>query len=103
MGHIRLGRLRRTRRWRQVVALLEDGGNIDEIADASLAAAEWGLRSISRDPGFVSALTNILKFIEGARSDDLESGMRKNGFAVEKDSLALICPITHCDFRVSAS
>ena len=40
MGHIRLGRLPRTWKWQQVVALLAEAASVDRIAAASADAAE---------------------------------------------------------------
>lgn len=46
MGHLRLGDLPKTRRWKQVVALLGEGASTDAIASATLAAAsKWRLCS----------------------------------------------------------
>ena len=40
MGHIRLGDLPRTRKWQQVVALLEVGAGAAQLANATISAAE---------------------------------------------------------------
>jgi len=42
MGHIRLGDLPRTLKWKQVVALLEGGGGTALLANATISAAEKG-------------------------------------------------------------
>lgn len=43
MGHTRLGELPRTRKWQQVVALIEGGAGTWQVANATMAAAERGL------------------------------------------------------------
>jgi len=70
MGHIRLGILPKTRRWREVVSLLEQDGTLGEIAEASFKAAESGLLKAPKDQGFVSTLLQVLQFAvaSGARS-----------------------------------
>jgi len=50
MGHIRLGRLPRTRKWQAVVALLGGDAPLADIAAASAAAAQSGLRFAHADP-----------------------------------------------------
>jgi hypothetical protein len=52
MGHIRLGRLPRTRKWEQVVSLLLADRSSGEIATASAAAAEYALRKAHADSAF---------------------------------------------------
>ena len=49
MGHIRLGRLPATKKWRQVVALLSDNVSLAEIAAASAEAAEASLAHARKD------------------------------------------------------
>jgi len=45
MGHIRLGELPRTRKWAQVVGLIEGGAGSAQVANATITAAERGLRT----------------------------------------------------------
>ena len=40
MGHVRLGKLPRTRKWREVVDLLAAGVGPAQVADATLRTAE---------------------------------------------------------------
>lgn len=85
MGHNYLGNLPRTYRWKEVIRLLSEDGSVDKIADASLAAAQTGLRRIPSDEGFTQTLTIIFKFIEAARSPDIESALARNGFSPLSD------------------
>ena len=43
MGHMRLGDLPRTRKWQQVVGLIEGGAGTAQLANATISAAERGL------------------------------------------------------------
>lgn len=52
MGHIRLGTLPRSKRWREVVALLEAEAPLERIAEASALASERDLSRASSDPQF---------------------------------------------------
>lgn len=58
MGHIRLGTLPRSKKWREVVSLLETGASVDAIAEAAAKASERDLAHASSDPifQFVSSL-----------------------------------------------
>jgi hypothetical protein len=70
MGHIRLSTLPRTHRWKQVIDLLVSREDIPGIVQASLRAAQTGLRRVPDDAGFVLTLTNIFNFVEAAKSAD---------------------------------
>src|SRR5258708_4813722 len=52
MGHVRLGRLPKTRRWAEVIALLTDSSpeDVAAIASATVQAADRRLRELARDP-----------------------------------------------------
>ncbi len=52
MGHIRLGTLPRSKKWREVVALLEAEAPLERIAEASADASERDLSRASADPQF---------------------------------------------------
>ena len=51
MGHVRLGVLPKSRKWRQVVDELRLGSEIDVVAASAADAAETALRKASNDPG----------------------------------------------------
>jgi len=52
MGHIRLGTLPTSKKWRDVVELLTNDTSIEEIAAASSRAAKHDLKQASDDPTF---------------------------------------------------
>jgi hypothetical protein len=82
MGHIRLGRLPRTYRWKEVVRLLTEEGSVSEIAEASFTAAHEGLKRVPRDDGFTHVLTTIFQFIDSLRSKDSDATLREADFPV---------------------
>ena len=53
MGHVRLGDLPRTRKWQEVVGLIEGGAGTAQTANAMMTAAERGLNLASEDKGLV--------------------------------------------------
>lgn len=82
MGHIRLGRLPRTRRWKQVIALLDQGASVSELAQATFRAAQTGLSRVPQDLGFTQTLTVVFNFIDALQSKSPVSDLRKKGFEI---------------------
>lgn len=89
MGHIRLGRLPRTQRWKKVIELLEQGASTDAIAEATFWAAYTGLSKVPEDVGFTQTLTTIFSFIDALQSKDPIGILRKKGFDVSADASLL--------------
>lgn len=79
MGHIRLGRLPRTRKWDQVVSLLVAGRPAEEIAAASAAAAEAALRGAHSDAALGHAFWLITQIPFAARSSDFTVSLERLG------------------------
>ena len=53
MGHVQLGVLPKSRKWRQVVDELRLGAGIEEIAGLAAEAAETSLQAAASDPAFL--------------------------------------------------
>ncbi len=68
MGHIRLGTLPRSKKWRDVVGLLGADAPLDAIAKAAAQASEYDLKRATDDPGFrfVTGLLVRLPFLARA-------------------------------------
>ncbi len=82
MGHVRLGKLPRTRAWGQVVALLDEGAAVPQVAAASGAAAQATLRLAPNDPGFVHAFWLLTQLPLAARSAHYLAELRRLGFTL---------------------
>lgn len=82
MGHLRLGDLPRTRKWQQVVGLLEGGAGAAQIANATMSAAETGLNLAAKDEGLIETIWLLTQLPLAARSDDLASSLRGAGLDV---------------------
>ena len=52
MGHIRLGTLSQSKKWREVVSLLDSNAPLEHIAEAAAVASEQDLKLASNDPNF---------------------------------------------------
>lgn len=82
MGHVRLGRLPRTRKWNQVIALLSGGAGADEIAAATSDAAEKDMLRAGKDPTFVHAIWLLTQIPVAARQKDFGAALRDLGLDV---------------------
>jgi hypothetical protein len=82
MGHIRLGALPRTRKWGQVVGLIEGGAGTAQVANATIIAAENALAFAAKDHGVVETVWLLTQLPLAARSDDFVQGLRDRGLAV---------------------
>ena len=89
MGHIRLGKLPKSRRWTQVIDLLRLGGSADELAAATAFAAESELNSAKSDPVFAQAVWLLVQLPLAARSPNFEGGLAALGLAPEADQSLL--------------
>ncbi len=79
MGHIRLGTLSRSKKWRQVVKQLESGADVGVIAGASAEAAEAALSGAAHDPVFGNALWLLTQIPLAARGPDYAKDLEALG------------------------
>ncbi|HVV16077.1 MAG TPA: hypothetical protein VHH90_02650 [Polyangia bacterium] len=82
MGHVRLGHLPRTRGWRAVIDLLNEGGDAGAIADAASAAGHTGLEAAKRDPGVAESLFLLTQLPIAAKHDNFAAALRHVGVPV---------------------
>jgi hypothetical protein len=82
MGHVRLGVLPKTRKWRQVVAELRYGAPVDAVAAAAADAAETALHGASHDPAFQHAFWLLTQLPLAARGPGFEGALRRLGLEV---------------------
>lgn len=95
MGHLRLGNLPRTQRWKQVIGLLEAGADLPEFAKASFHAALTGLNRVASDPGFISALSTVVDLAAASRDKNIASSLQALGIDShsQESSLAFLSAI----------
>lgn len=89
MGHTRLGVLPKTRRWKEVIGMLDTGADLQDIALASFCAAHSGLEQVPGDPGFAIVLTTVFKFIQAAQSSNARAALADAGFGIPHAAGAL--------------
>lgn len=82
MGHVRLGVLPTSRKWRQVIEELRLGADIDTVAASAAAAAETALTGASRDPAFLHAFWLLTLIPLAARGPTFAEDLRDLGLKV---------------------
>jgi hypothetical protein len=82
MGHTRLGRLPRTRKWQDVIRLVGAGAHTADIAAATLDASQRGLETAARDPALVHSFWPLTQFPLCARQGDFVEQLAKIGVSV---------------------
>lgn len=80
MGHIRLGALPRSKKWLEVVALLDAEASLERIAEAAAAASEYDLSRASSDPLFQFVANLLVKLPLQARSPGFTDYVESLGF-----------------------
>lgn len=83
MGHVRLGTLPTSRKWRQVVDLIAAGASVEEVAQAANAAADRALQRASLDPLFQEATRLMVELPLAARGPDLADTLEDLGIDAE--------------------
>jgi hypothetical protein len=82
MGHIRLGTLPRTRRWKEVIDLVGCGASSAAVAGATLDAVEQDLEKAANDPALKRAFWLLSQIPDAARSSDFAAALRDLGLSV---------------------
>jgi hypothetical protein len=90
MGHQTLGRLPRTRRWREVVELLDRSpGETAAVAAAVTEAADFRFRQLANDPGLGYAIWLLARVSWAARGADFLGELRSLGIDTTHDATTL--------------
>lgn len=82
MGHLRLGELPRTRKWQQVVGLIDGGAGTAQVATATITAAEQGLAHAGEDKGLIETIWLLTQLPLAARADDYPTMLQRAGLEV---------------------
>ena len=82
MGHVRLGVLPKSRKWRQVVEELRHGAGIGEIAALAAEAAEASLQAASADPAFLHSFWLLTQVPLAARGPEFVEDLGRLGISV---------------------
>jgi hypothetical protein len=83
LGHLYLGNFPRTCRWKQLLALLESGAGLQQLADASFNAAHTGLKRFPGDEGFLATISSIVELAAASREKDISEALTSAGIRPE--------------------
>jgi len=90
MGHIRVGRLPKSRRWSEIIVLLGDeDAAVSDVAKAVVVAARHAYEVAGADPGITESVRIMAQLAVASRNDDFENSLRASGFPVEPQSDAI--------------
>lgn len=83
MGHIRLGRLPKSKPWAKVFQVLEgDSFDASSVASAVAAAAQREFSTLQRDPGINYCFWVLARVATAARSEDFAGELRRLGIQI---------------------
>jgi hypothetical protein len=89
VGHNRLGRLPRTRRWREVVALLENGSSAELVAQATATVADKRYRELGNSDALNYAFWLLTLVIAASRKEDFLGELAWVGVRTDPNANAL--------------
>ena len=92
MGHIRLGVLPKSKKWEQVIALLDGGAAVQTIVASAAEAAEGALKRAAGDPGFSHAFWLLTQLPLAACQADFAGELRRLGLRVGKSPGLFVVP-----------
>ena len=79
MGHIRLGTPPQSKKWRDVIGLLDSDAALEEVAEAAARASELDLKRASDDPLFQFVTGLLVRLPLMARSPEFEAALADIG------------------------
>ena len=83
MGHVRLGRLPATRKWKEIVQFLaSDGFSVADLADRVMDACDKSFSAASKDPAFQKALQLLCQIPIASKQDNLSAALSEIGVSV---------------------
>lgn len=97
MGHLRLGRLPKTLRWREVVDFLDASPqDVAGVAAATVAAAERRLRTLANDPSLSYCFWLLTRIAWASRSDRFRAELSdlKIDLSTDESVLTFISKVT---------
>ena len=104
MGHLRLGKLASSRRWKEVIALLRAGGNVTDLAAATALAAESEFEAAKGDPALAYTVWLLTQLPLAAKTPQFAVRLVELGFSPgsEQSVLGLVAGFTHAVDRHDA-
>ena len=86
MGHIRLGQLPRTRKWRDVVELVAAGADVPQVANATIKAADSAFSFVNDDCGYNQAVWLMTQLGLAAKKENPLDYLRSQGVDIPNNT-----------------
>ena len=87
MGHIRFGKMPKSRKWEQVVELLgNEYGNVASLAQATLHATKSILKALNNDVGIQNSFWVLTQLTLKAKSKEYLQALKSIGIDISPDS-----------------
>lgn len=87
MGHVRLGKMPASKKWKEVVQCLAEAEvDLGRLADSVAVATEDSLSGATKDPGFIEALWLLIRIPQAAKERGIAKSLRELGIVVPADS-----------------
>ena len=83
MGHVHLGELPKTRKWQQVVSLIEAGGDAASVAQVAMDAAQGGLAAAAKDKGLIDVAWLLMHLPAAAATGNFVEALAELGVVVD--------------------
>jgi len=106
MGHIRIGTLPATKRWKEVVGLITEGAEVSKVAESTIHASELAFNKVHDDFAFREAVWLMTQFGVAGSKDNPAQHLDSLGIAVSGASSVVEVALAvagELDRRIDAS
>lgn len=89
MGHSLLGRLQKTKEWKDVIALIAGGADAPEVAEKLIVATDKAFNEVQDDSTFKTVVTYMVDVAQAAASADPKKALAQLGIVVNSQTQPL--------------
>lgn len=86
MGHSLLGRLQKTKEWKDVIALIAVGGEAPAVAEKVIMASEKAFDEVQNDPTFKKVMAYIVDLAQAGATDDPKAAFEQLGIQITEST-----------------
>lgn len=86
MGHSLLGRLQKTKEWKDVIALIAGGADAPEVAEKLIVATEKAFNEVQDDPTFKTVVAYMVDVAQAAAAGNPKEALAQLGIVVNSQT-----------------
>lgn len=86
MGHSLLGRLQKTKQWKEVIGLIAGGAGAADVAEKLIAATDKAFSAVQDDPTFQNVVAYMVDVAQAATSKDPKQALAQLGIVINADT-----------------